>query len=341
MRSRSPPPRLPFADRDGAALVAGALDLPERLETLNVTSSLRAGTSALANAARRADRRRWSLHPMRGPREPGSPQEALVWARRRGDVGAVRGIGRIIAWPAILAIEQVAADFVDHYRGSGESFDYGLEERWVRDEGYGKLVARRHRGSFASAQACMAADVAHLAMPGPPDVLKRVLQAAQLTGCQDRAKRFGQSAEIPELRSRCCCWRMRSSARSPARHSAGGIWAGRGCAGAACRCGTCPAETQTAGKRRWRAASRNRATCAISRTPGLLDVDFGMRAERDNRTAQTVAWRKHRALSAFVGGALRALRDRAVSRITRVRQSRMPRHATRNRTIRFRARRAA
>ncbi len=35
---------------------------------------------------------------------------------------------------------------------------------------------------------------------------------------------------------------------------------------------------------------------------GLLDVDFGMRAERDNRSAHSVAWRKHRQLTAFVGG---------------------------------------
>jgi len=35
---------------------------------------------------------------------------------------------------------------------------------------------------------------------------------------------------------------------------------------------------------------------------GLLDVDFGMRAERDQRTAHTVAYRKREALSAFKGG---------------------------------------
>jgi hydroxymethylglutaryl-CoA synthase len=34
----------------------------------------------------------------------------------------------------------------------------------------------------------------------------------------------------------------------------------------------------------------------------LLNVDFGMRAERDNRSAHSVAWRKHRQLTAFVGG---------------------------------------
>jgi hydroxymethylglutaryl-CoA synthase len=39
---------LPFADRDNAALVAAALDLPATLTTLDLASSLRAGTSALA-----------------------------------------------------------------------------------------------------------------------------------------------------------------------------------------------------------------------------------------------------------------------------------------------------
>ena len=39
---------------------------------------------------------------------------------------------------------------------------------------------------------------------------------------------------------------------------------------------------------------------------GLLDMDWGMRAERDNRTAPSVAWRKHRDVMAFVGGRCRA-----------------------------------
>jgi uncharacterized OB-fold protein len=34
----------------------------------------------------------------------------------------------------------------------------------------------------------------------------------------------------------------------------------------------------------------------------LIDIDFGMRAERDQRTAHTVAYRKRGALSAFKGG---------------------------------------
>jgi uncharacterized OB-fold protein len=39
---------------------------------------------------------------------------------------------------------------------------------------------------------------------------------------------------------------------------------------------------------------------------GLLNVDFGMRAERDNRSAHSVAWRKNRQLTAFVGGSCRS-----------------------------------
>src|SRR5205823_5326679 len=33
-----------------------------------------------------------------------------------------------------------AIDFVDHYRGHGREFDYVWEERWIRDEGYLKIV---------------------------------------------------------------------------------------------------------------------------------------------------------------------------------------------------------
>jgi hydroxymethylglutaryl-CoA synthase len=38
---------------------------------------------------------------------------------------------------------------------------------------------------------------------------------------------------------------------------------------------------------------------------GLLPVEAGIRAERDNRTAQAVMWRKHEDISAFTGGRCR------------------------------------
>ena len=38
-----------------------------------------------------------------------------------------------------------STDFVDHYRGQDERFDYVWEERWVRDEGFLKIVPRGGR----------------------------------------------------------------------------------------------------------------------------------------------------------------------------------------------------
>ena len=35
---------------------------------------------------------------------------------------------------------------------------------------------------------------------------------------------------------------------------------------------------------------------------GLVEMDWGLRAERDNRTAQPAHWRRHRDVTAFVGG---------------------------------------
>ena len=39
---------------------------------------------------------------------------------------------------------------------------------------------------------------------------------------------------------------------------------------------------------------------------GLVEMDWGMRAERDNRTAQSTFYRKRRDITAFVGGRCRA-----------------------------------
>lgn len=40
----------------------------------------------------------------------------------------------------LVAHESVTTDFVDHYRGDGRAYDYAWEERWIRDEGYNKIV---------------------------------------------------------------------------------------------------------------------------------------------------------------------------------------------------------
>ena len=55
-------------------------------------------------------------------------------------------------------------DFVDHYRAEGRDYDTGWEERWVRDEGYLKIVPRAVT-ALLERTGIAAADIAHFVMP--------------------------------------------------------------------------------------------------------------------------------------------------------------------------------
>jgi 3-hydroxy-3-methylglutaryl CoA synthase len=153
----------PFDDRQNSGIVAQALDLPSSVATLDVAASQRAGTSGFIAALRAAaggagpvlflaaDRRRT---------KPGSPQEMLYGD---GAVALLLGSGK--AAINVLAAHTESVDFVDHYRGHGEDFDYGWEERWIRDEGYMKIVPASVAGALKQAKVS-AKDIAHFCMPG-------------------------------------------------------------------------------------------------------------------------------------------------------------------------------
>lgn len=289
---------LPFVDRDGAALVAGALDLPERLETLNVTSSLRAGTSALANALRRADSQMLVVASDARAARAGSPQESS-FGHGAAAVLVRSGASAESSLASVLAIEQVAADFVDHYRAAGESFDYGSEERWVREEGYGKLVVRAIAAALARA-GVHGGDVRHLAMPGPADVVKRVLQAAQLAAAKPSDVLQASCGDAGAAQPLLMLADVLERAGPDEIILLVGF--GQGVDVLVLRAGAALAQLSTKPLQSTLArGSEEPNYVRYLSTAGLLDVDFGMRAERDNRTAQTVAWRKHRALTAFVG----------------------------------------
>ena len=137
---------MPFADRHNAGILSTALALGENLSTLDITSSQRAGTSGLITALNAqagiggpllfvtADKRRTKA---------ASQQELLF-----GDGAAAFVLGASGTIADLIGTHQVAIDFVDHYRGENEEFDYNWEERWIRDEGYLKIVPRALQGLF-------------------------------------------------------------------------------------------------------------------------------------------------------------------------------------------------
>jgi uncharacterized OB-fold protein len=55
-----------------------------------------------------------------------------------GAAALLMGTENVIA--ECLGSHSLSVDFVDHYRGSMKKYDYNWEERWIRDEGYSKII---------------------------------------------------------------------------------------------------------------------------------------------------------------------------------------------------------
>jgi len=142
---------LPFDDRQNAGILATALNLDETVVTMDFAASQRAGTSGLLNTLRSAgsgdalfvaaDKRRTQTS---GPQELQFGDAAAAFT-----VGSPNENGDLIA--EHLGGHQLSIDFVDHYRGGDNKYDYNWEERWIRDEGYFKIAPRAIQAAMADA----------------------------------------------------------------------------------------------------------------------------------------------------------------------------------------------
>ncbi|MBU0702912.1 MAG: short-chain dehydrogenase, partial [Chloroflexi bacterium] len=139
---------LPFADRLNAGIVATALNLRADILTADFTSSLKAGTSALVTAleAVKSGERRNVLVAASDKREAKAASFYEMWY---GDGAASILLGDENVIAEFKGAYSVSYDFVDHYRGAGQRFNYTWEERWVREEGYGKIVPEAINGLLA------------------------------------------------------------------------------------------------------------------------------------------------------------------------------------------------
>lgn len=150
----------PFADLQHATLVAAALQLPLTTTTSDMSGSVRSGTSALLLALQsgRSDATLVVAADARRAK-PGSAQEMQYGA---GGVAMKVGPGDAIA--RLIGSASRSDPFVDHYRATHADYDYQWEERWVREEGYAKLVPAAVGAALAEA-GIGAADVATFCLP--------------------------------------------------------------------------------------------------------------------------------------------------------------------------------
>jgi 3-hydroxy-3-methylglutaryl CoA synthase/uncharacterized OB-fold protein len=303
---------LPFADRSNSTLLASALDLATDVQTADLTGSLRAGTSALLEAARQSGR---------GPRlvvaadarlaKPGSTQELefgagaaamLVTgsAAETESTAAVAPTHGITPIATILSAAHLATDFVDHYRMHGEPFDYSLEERWIRDEALSKQLPVAIARALESA-GLAASGIDHVVMTGSAANARRI---ARLAGLEKARIQDNLRADCGDTGTAHALLLLAAALETatPGQHILV-VGFGQGVDAFVVEV------LRTASPMVTPALARKKTEPYYNRFlshSGLLSVDFGMRAERDNRSAHSVAWRKHRQLTAFVGGGCRS-----------------------------------
>ena len=290
----------PFADRQNAGVLATALQLGEALATSDVTASQRAGTSGLMTA----------LHALKG--QGGSALYVAADDRKTraagnaellfgaGAAALLLGSNDVIA--EFVGGHQVAIDFVDHYRAQNEAYDYNWEERWVRDEGYLKIVPQALLGLFAAVDVAPA-DIDHFVMPC---VLRGVAQRlAKGAGIADAAVRDNLHSGLGETGTAHALVMLVHAleAAKPGETILVVGW-GQGCDALLFRAtealANLPARMGIVGSlaRRKEETNYNKFLAFND----LIARDLGMRAETDKQTALSTLYRHKEMLTALVGG---------------------------------------
>ena len=167
----------PFDDRQNTSIVAGALNLRRDVRSLDVSGSLRAGTSALATAvaaARGTDGAELLMAAEHRLAKAASPQEMQYGD---GAAAVLVGAGRPVA--TLVGAHAETVDFVPQFRAQDRAHDYAWEERWVRDEGYMKIVPRAVGALLTETRTDAASVSAHSCLPCTlsrvvPGVAKRI-----------------------------------------------------------------------------------------------------------------------------------------------------------------------
>lgn len=148
---------LPFADMSNAAIVAGAADINPMARCSESTGSQRAASLALRSALKNGQEECLIIASERPQAKPASVLEMQLGA----GAAAVRvGNGEPVA--TYCGSSGVTATFPDHVRAVGSDDPYFWEERWIRDEGF-KIIPGVVKSALENAGVGIG-DIAHLAM---------------------------------------------------------------------------------------------------------------------------------------------------------------------------------
>jgi 3-hydroxy-3-methylglutaryl CoA synthase len=130
---------LPFADRQNSGIVSAALNLKDDVLTADMTASQKIATTGVVTAldAIKGGDKDSILVVATDNRETRPAYFHEMWF---GDGAAALLMGSEDVIAECIGSHSMSVDFVDHYRGAQNKFDYNWEERWIRDEGYSKII---------------------------------------------------------------------------------------------------------------------------------------------------------------------------------------------------------
>lgn len=287
---------MPFADRQNSAIVAEALSLPRNVHCSDITGSLKSGLSALRQALE-SGQNSLVVAGEKRMAKPASPQEMLL-----GDGAAAFTVGSNELLAEFLGAYSLSVDMTDHYRASQSTFDYSMEERWVREEGHLKLVPESVKGLLGKTN-IPGSDIDHVILCGPNASARKKIAAicgfsAQALGddLYDVCGNTGSAHPLVML-----AYTLQNSEPGQLILVSGFA---QGCDSMLFRTTDNISKTrQFHGIQAALVEAKNTDDyiryLALS---NLIQLDWGIRAERDNRTAHSVFYRQREALTGFIGG---------------------------------------
>ncbi len=298
----------PFVDRLNAGVIAAALDLPENIMAFDTGGSQRAGLSALIQAADPSGNhlvRSGASTTLVVAAEKRPTRSASVLELLSGDAGAALLIGDGDPVAEIHGVQSISNDLVDHYRTDETKTDYIIEERWYREKGIIPFT-RAAVTPLLERSGISPEDISHLIAPFPNPALNRSVAKTLGLGDQSLADPlFGDCGYSGSAHALVMLSRVLEQAKA-------GDWIlvtafGQGCDAVLLRAtGKKPAYRSISFQDQLLWGRNVNNYMRFRSAGGNVDIDWGLRAERDNRTAQTVAYNKSRDIYGFVGGRCKA-----------------------------------
>ncbi|MDI1284767.1 MAG: OB-fold domain-containing protein [Reyranella sp.] len=289
----------PFKDRQNAGVIGTALNVEQNLSTMDVGGSLKAGTSALIAGLNASRDGAPSLVAAADKR---MARVASANELNYGDAAAALLCGTENVIAKLVGHHSVAMDFVDHFRGDEAEFDYGWEERWIRDEGYSKIVPPAIKAALAACK-LKGSDITHFIMPSLMPAVPKLM--AKMAGIGEGAVRDLLGASLGDTGAAHALVMLVDSLETAKVGDKIMVVAfGQGVDTLVFEV---TAEKDKLAKRKglsgWMARRKEEKNyMKFLAFNDMLPIDKGMRAEFDKKTALSVLWRKRDMIYGLVGG---------------------------------------